>query len=62
MNYEQQVRSVKISKLTKFRDDIISIGFMASQIMRYDIKIWRRHFSVENTSSALKFCKHLTLL
>ena len=53
MKVYQQVRSLKRSKLAKFRDEIISIeGVMTLQIIWLDIKIWWRHIFVKNVAIA----------
>ena len=49
MKIYQHVRSVKRSKLAKFRDDISIEG-----VIWYDIKIWWRHIFVKNVGIALK--------
>ena len=57
VKFYQQVRSIKRSKLAKFRDNIIFIdGVMMSQIIRHDVKIWWRHTSVNNFGIAMKLC------
>ena len=61
MRFYQQIRSVKKSKLTEFRDDIIFINeVMTSQIIQHDVKIWWRRISVKNViviGIALKPCR-----
>ena len=63
MKLYQQVRSMKKSKLAKFRYDIISIDrVMVPQIIRHDFKIWLWCISVKNVVIALKLCRLFDLI
>ena len=58
MKFYQQVRSVKKSKLAKFRDEIIKVDrVMTSHLIRHDVKIWLCHISINNVGIVLKLCR-----